>query len=214
MEAEDADRAARAVEARLDAPDEPVAEEEGQDVVPPAPLRGRDVHLPEVVEAEERAQQVAIPRQRVQRREERHTGGFAAREVPLGNLALGLREERQLVGDDMPHAPHALDGDREQLAAVHELGQQLPRGAAAAIRRPVARRRRSQEDLGLARRPQEPVGAVPAQQPVEELLALWHPLGEESGREQPLREVVVAAVALAAGDAEDAGLGERLQHGP
>ena len=134
--------------------------------------------------------------------------------MPLGDLALRLREERQLVGDDVPHAPHALDGDREQLAAVDELGQQL---RAARPRRSVRQRlagAEAQEDLGLARRPQEPVGAVPAQQPVEQLLALRHALGEESGREQPLREVVVAAVALAAGDAEDPGLGERLQDGP
>ena len=43
------------------------------------------------------------------------------------------------------------------------------------------------------------------------LVALVRPVGEEFGREQPFREVVVAAVALPPREAQDAGRSERLE---
>ena len=60
-DAQDAHRARRPVDARLDAADEPVAEQDRQHVVAPAPLGLGHVDLPDVVEAEEVAQQVAGP---------------------------------------------------------------------------------------------------------------------------------------------------------
>src|SRR2546421_3706514 len=48
---EDPQNAAATVDPRLDPPDEAVAEEDGQDVITPSPLRRRHVDLPDVVEA-------------------------------------------------------------------------------------------------------------------------------------------------------------------
>ena len=66
-----------AVDARLDPADEPVAEQERQDVVAPAPLLLRDVDLPDVVEAVQPAEEVAVPDERVERGEQRHAGQAA-----------------------------------------------------------------------------------------------------------------------------------------
>ena len=52
-QAEDPERARLALDPRLDPADEPIAEEDRQDVVAPATLRGRDVDLPDVVEVEQ-----------------------------------------------------------------------------------------------------------------------------------------------------------------
>ena len=68
-----------AVDPRLDPADQPVAEQDRQDVVAPASLLLRDVDLPDVVEAVERAQEVAVPDVRVERGEEGDAGIDAAR---------------------------------------------------------------------------------------------------------------------------------------
>jgi hypothetical protein len=60
-----------ALEAQLDPADEPVPVEHRQDVVAPATLRRRDVDLPLVVEAVERAEELPVPDERVERSEER-----------------------------------------------------------------------------------------------------------------------------------------------
>ena len=63
------------VEARLDASDDAVADEDGQDVVAVLALRLRHVHLEAVVEVEERLGAVAVVDQPVERGEERDAVG-------------------------------------------------------------------------------------------------------------------------------------------
>ena len=132
---------------------------------------------------------------------------------PVGDLALRLGEERQLVGDHVVDATDALDRDRQELAAFDELGEE---GGSPRVRRPFfdgCDRPEPEEDLGLAGRAEQAVSPVPAEQAVEDLLALGNAFLEQAGREEALGEVVVATVALAAGDAEDAGLGQGLEDG-
>jgi hypothetical protein len=62
---------ARAVDPRLDAADEPIAEQDRQHVPAPPPLGRRVEELPDVVELEQRAEEAAVPDQRIERREER-----------------------------------------------------------------------------------------------------------------------------------------------
>ena len=114
----------------------------------------------------------------------------------------------------MVDAADALDRDRQELTAFDELREE---GGSPRPRRPVRLRRartEPEEDLALPRRAQQAVGPVPAEQPVEHLLALGNAFLEEARREEALREVVEAAVALASGDAEDARLGERFEDRP
>ncbi len=90
-------------------------------------------------------------------------------------------------------------------------------GGAPRVRRPDFEgcdRPEPEEDLGLACRAQQPVGPVAAEQAVEDLLALGNAFLEQAGREEAFGKVVEAAVAFAARDAEDAGLGQRLEDGP
>src|SRR6266508_6846857 len=89
-EPENAKQLRLAVDPWLDPADEPVAEPDRQHVVAPAPFRGRDVDLPDVVEAEQRTQQLAIPDERVERREERDARRPAARCPTRRDLELGL----------------------------------------------------------------------------------------------------------------------------
>src|SRR5262245_50954710 len=63
--AEDPQDAVGPLDARLEPADEPVAVQDREDVVAPAALRGRDVDLPDIVEPEEPAQQLAVPGERV-----------------------------------------------------------------------------------------------------------------------------------------------------
>src|SRR3990170_4822176 len=113
--ADDVEPITLAVDARLDPPDEPVAEQDGQDVVAPASLRAGDVDLPDVVEAEAGTQEVAVPGERVERREERHAGWPAPGQLAGGDLPPGLLQERRLRGDHMSQAPDAIDLGRQQL---------------------------------------------------------------------------------------------------
>src|SRR5207249_4506065 len=51
----------RAVDPGLDPPDEPVTEEDREHVVPPLPAVRRQVHLPDVLEAEQRFEHLPVP---------------------------------------------------------------------------------------------------------------------------------------------------------
>ena len=77
-QAQDAQDARLPVDPQLGPSDEPVPVQDRQDVVAPASLRLRDVDLPDVVEAVEGAQEVAVPDVRVERREEGDAGIVAA----------------------------------------------------------------------------------------------------------------------------------------
>ncbi len=59
--------------------------------------------------------------------------------------------------------------------------------------------------------PQQPVAAVPRQQLVTQLLLGRHPAGQQVRWEQPIGQVVHAAVALTPRDREDPRLGQRLE---
>ena len=97
---EDSQNARLAVDPRLDPADEAIAEVDRQDVVAPAPLDLRDVDLPEVVEAVERAEELAVPSERIERGEERRAGRDSARRLAGRDLPLGLLEDRQLPCDE------------------------------------------------------------------------------------------------------------------
>src|SRR5437899_11715570 len=73
-QAGDPKHAGFAVDARLDPPDEAIAVKQRQNVVTPSPRGGRDVDLPHVVEAEQLAQETALPDERVERGKECHLG--------------------------------------------------------------------------------------------------------------------------------------------
>ena len=66
----------------------------------------RRVDLPDVVEAEEAAQQGSIPDERVERGQERHLG--VGHGLPSADLGLALLQPRQLAREHVPRAPHAL----------------------------------------------------------------------------------------------------------
>src|SRR5688572_13816373 len=86
----------------LDPANEPVAEPDRQHVVAPSTLRGRDVHLPDVVEPEQRAQHLAVPDERIERRDEGDTGSPAVGWSTGHDLPIGLVEEWQLGAHDEP----------------------------------------------------------------------------------------------------------------
>ncbi len=160
----------------------------------------------------------AVPDERVERPEERDAAIAATRWSPGSHLRLRLSQQCRLTGDDEPAALHTVDLDREQRAGLDqvvegELSSRRPH------RQPVldtelAREIRPGEELVRARGAQQPVAAVARQQLVADLFARRMPLREELRREQPLDQVVHALVAFAPGDAEHAGLGERLEDRP
>src|SRR5690349_7331460 len=100
-----------AVDSRLETPDQSVAEDDGQDVPAPPPLFGRHEELPHVVEAEQVAEQPAVPDHRIERREECDRGGRLR----------WILEQADLVTEDEPLAAHALDVDRDHVSALDEL---------------------------------------------------------------------------------------------
>ncbi len=87
------------VGARVDLPDQPVAVQHRQGVVPPAPFRLRLVHLQRVVEAQQIGHPLAVLQQYVERGEQR------------GAVGLGTLERRESVGVDPPPSTHAFDHD-------------------------------------------------------------------------------------------------------
>ena len=106
------------------------------------------------------------------------------------------------MGDETPSA-NALDGDLDQSPAFDEL-----RATNCAL---LGAPCDPEPELGLSAGAQQAVGAIAAQQAMALLLLARPPLCEELDREQPLGEVVEALVAVAPGDAQDAGLGKRLE---
>ena len=160
-EGEDAQHARASIDPRFDPSDETVAEQDRQDVVPPATLRLRDVDLPDVVEVPEPAQQLAIPGQRIERRQERDAGPSRPGVDPSASSrrAAARRSRSSATMKRVPRTPSTSTGTRAR-----------PRGA-----RRVARRRSgglpgADEDLGLTAGPQQAVGAIPRQQLVAALL--------------------------------------------
>ena len=132
----DAERIVLALDPRLDPADQPVAEEDGQDVVAPAALRGRDVDLPQVVEPIEAAQEVAIPDERIERGEERNPRRRPAGRRPSRDLALRLLEERHLLGQREPRTADPFDHDRDERPVGDQLSvERTP--AAGLERQPV-----------------------------------------------------------------------------
>ncbi len=102
---EDTNGLGLAIDPWLDPADEPVPEPDRQHVIPPATLRSRDVDLPDVVEPEQRAQQLAVPDERIERGQERDARWPSIRWSAAGDLPLGLVEEWQLLADDEPVRP-------------------------------------------------------------------------------------------------------------
>src|SRR5664280_918448 len=119
-----------AIDARLDPAYQPVAKEDRQNVVAPAALRRRRVDLPAIVEAVERQERLTVPHDRIERGQEAAacvsvagaglgTGGLR------GDLAFGLGKQWELVGHDVTLPLESLDRDRDELAAIYQLGPEL-----------------------------------------------------------------------------------------
>ena len=161
-EAEDSQGARAAVDPGLDPPNEPVAEQDRKHVVAPAPLRCRDVDLPDVVEAMQPPQEVPIPDVRVEWRKEGDTRGRPTRQEPGRDFALGLLEEGKLTGHHVAVPAHALDGHRHERSGVDQLAEQLgPRGPVG-LARIRGRRPGAVPQFGLATAAAEQaVGPIP-----------------------------------------------------
>ena len=102
---------------RLDPADEPVAEQDRQDVVAPAPLRGRDVDLPEVVEVVQAPQEARGPRRADRgRRGTRRPGGAPPGGDPAATSRSACSSERQLVGRHVARSADPVDGHRHERA--------------------------------------------------------------------------------------------------
>ena len=114
---EDAQGAGLAVDPRLDPADQPVAEQDRQDVVAPASLLLGDVDLPDVVEAVERAQEVAVPDVRIERGEEGDAGLDAAGPADRQSVARRQRGRRgRLAPVASRRGPRARRVEDRQLA--------------------------------------------------------------------------------------------------
>ena len=139
-----------AVDPRLDAADEAVAEDHGQHVPAPTPLRRRVKELPDVVEAEQRAEEAAVPDQRIEGRQERD--GVRRRRRRLQQL--------HLVSEDEPLLSQPLDLDGDELAGFDQLLSQ--RVAARVVGPPAVGLRRpdAAEDVVSAADAEEAVRAV------------------------------------------------------
>ena len=214
---EDPQRAGAAVDPRLDPADEPVAVEERQDVVAPATPRGGDIDLPDVVEAVQGAEQLPVPGQRVERRQEGHAGRLVlrgARGVPVIGLGLGLREQLELGAEHVATPTHPFHGDRHEGAVGHELVEELSARRSVRMLRVGGRPAGPAPEFRPSAAAEQPMTAVARQQAVLELLPLGWSQGQQVSRIEPLHQVVDAPVPLAPGDAQDARLGQRLEDGP
>ena len=120
----DPQRAGRAVDPRLDPADEAIAVQDRQDVVAPAALGLRDVDLPDVVEVEARPQELAVPGERVERRDQGDARRLPLGRAPAPELPIGLAEQAGLLGHDEPAGPDTLDLDRDEGPGRHELVEQ------------------------------------------------------------------------------------------
>ena len=111
---DDPEHARLSVVPRLDAPDQPVAEQDRQHVVAPASLGLGDVDLPDVVEVPQSAEQLAVPDEGIERGQEGDPRRHATRRLCCGELAARLLESAEVVADHEPEPadPVDLDGDR------------------------------------------------------------------------------------------------------
>ena len=125
----------RAVEPRLGAPGDAVADEQREDVVAVLALRGRHVHLEPVAEPEERLGAVAVVDEPVERREQR----CALRDWPVDGV--GVRAPLAVLAPDAERAETLL-GERALRVAERD---GLRRAATAARRDPTG--------AGRSRRP-------------------------------------------------------------
>src|SRR5262249_39917759 len=105
------DATAGPVDTRLDPANEAVAEDHREHVPAPAAPPRPHAQLADVVEAEQAAEQGAVPDERVERREERDGGRRLWRRL----------QQRDLVAQDEALAPQALDLDRDELAELDQL---------------------------------------------------------------------------------------------
>ena len=170
-QADDPEHARSSLDPRLDPADEAVTEQHRQDVVAPASLRSGDVDLPDVVEVEQRTAGGPDPRR---------TGraGRGTRRPALPRpLGLGpgccSASRSQLVGEDEPLAPDALDVDRHRASPLPPARPPAPaasRGVGAVHGRVGSRRPVPQ--LGTPPAPEQPVRAIARQQLVTTLLSL------------------------------------------
>ena len=178
-------------------------EEHRQHVPAPTPLGWWDEELPDVVELEERPEQAAVPHQRVERRQERDGRRRLAGAPPAARPPL-VRTKR------LPR--HALHLDRNELAPFDELlAQRVPTRALRDARVRLGRADAAEHVIRAADAEQA-VGAVPREELVPELLRERDVAREDVRRQQPLEQVVVAAVAVASREAEHARHGVRLEH--
>src|SRR5262249_51893170 len=176
-----------AVDPGLDSSDETVAEKERQHVPPPAPFLRREEELPHVVESEQGAEEWAVPDQGVER------GGECD-----GGRGLGRPfQQVDVLFDDPPLPPHALDVDGHELSVRDETVAQCRSPGMPGPPRIGLRGPESAEDV-WARDPEEAMGAVAREKLGAHLLRPWDLPCEHLGRKQPLAQVVVAAVAGAA----------------
>src|SRR5687768_7813215 len=190
-----------AVDARLDAAGQPVAEEDRQHVPAPPPLGRRVEELPDVVELEQRTEEAAVPDQRIERREERNRGRRLRRRF----------EQSDLVAEDEALAAHALDLDGNEVAVLNELIAE--RGSARMPRPPRVGLRGAEaaEDVSSAADAEQAVRAVARVELVAQLFWQRDISPKQLRREQSLEEVVVPTVAVASREAEHARERVRLE---
>ena len=167
--------------------------EDRQDVVAPAPLLRLEEALPDEVEPEQALEQFRVPEERVERGDKRDRRRRLGRRVERGGL--GRRDE--------PLAAHSLHRDRHELAALDELGVERLADVGVGDARERASR---------SARAEQAVGAVAGKLLVQQLLALGDLPVEQLGGQEPLDEVVVAAVAVAPREPDHAGDRVRLEH--
>ena len=111
-EAGDPENPRLAVDARLDPADEAIVEVERQDVVAPPSLGRRDVDLPEVVEAVEGAEEIAVPDERIERREKGRLGGGPAGGSPTSTSrsACSSNDSSPVTTCRSPRSPSIVTG--------------------------------------------------------------------------------------------------------
>src|ERR671919_1570500 len=167
----------------------------------PSALGRRVEELPHVVELEQRAEQIAVPDQRIERREERDRRRWLRRRF----------EQSDLVAEDEALAAHALDLDGNEVAVLDELLAE--RGSARMPRPPRVGLRGAEaaEDVSSAADAEQGVRAVARVELVAQLFWQRDISPKQLRREQSLEEVVVPTVAVASREAEHAREGVRLE---
>src|SRR5205823_2103136 len=91
-QADDPQDAGLAIELRFDAPDQLVAEQDREHVIAPPALPLGNIDLPDVVEIEQAPEEVAIPHQGIQRRQEGRSRRLPVWVQPMRDFACRLVE--------------------------------------------------------------------------------------------------------------------------